>query len=357
MKNFSLTRTTFKVSDIVGWLKSKSLDLSPSFQRRSVWKTGAKSFLIDTVYRGFPMPIIFLRERGVDLQTMANRREVVDGQQRIRTIVSFIQPRLLKDYNPSRDSFEVSTAHNEELAAKKFDDLPEPIQQRILGYEFSVHVLPADTDDREVLQIFSRMNATGVKLNAQELRNAKFYGEFKMQAYSQALKQLVRWRDWGVFNEDSISRMEEVELVSELMMFAIDGLRGKTQRAIDKAYADFDSNLPHKGRLGARLEFTFDQIEAVFAAAPRGMPFRKKALFYPLFVACYEHATGEAGLAKKVTFQRLNKHHVTGLVAAAEKLTSGKAPAEVLDAAARRTTHASSRASLINFLKGAIRGD
>ena len=59
-------------------------------------------------------------------------------------------------------------------------------------------------------------NATGVRLNAQEWRNAEFYGEFKTMMYELASEQLPRWRGWQIFNEYNIARMEEVELMSEV---------------------------------------------------------------------------------------------------------------------------------------------
>ena len=91
---------------------------------------------------------------------------------------------------------------------------PRLDKQRILDYQFSVHSFSADTDDREILQIFARMNSTGVKLNAQELRNAELWGAFKQTAYEIATEQLNRWGDWQVFRPDQIARMNEVELVS-----------------------------------------------------------------------------------------------------------------------------------------------
>lgn len=63
MKTLDIAKTVYKVSDFLSWQKAGSLVLSPSFQRRPVWEAGAKSFLIDTVVRGLPMPIIFLREQ------------------------------------------------------------------------------------------------------------------------------------------------------------------------------------------------------------------------------------------------------------------------------------------------------
>ena len=62
MKTWNIQRTQFKVSDFVNWYRSNELELSPIFQRRSVWPTGAKSFLIDTVMRGLPIPAVILQE-------------------------------------------------------------------------------------------------------------------------------------------------------------------------------------------------------------------------------------------------------------------------------------------------------
>jgi len=98
----TIHKTFYKVADFLSWRKNESLVLSPYFQRRSVWDKGAKSYLIDTVYRGLPIPIIFLRDRGVNTKTFEPIREVIDGQQRLRTLISFIAPDLLKDYNADR---------------------------------------------------------------------------------------------------------------------------------------------------------------------------------------------------------------------------------------------------------------
>jgi hypothetical protein len=84
MKAWNINKTQYKVSDFISWQRSKSLVLSPSFQRRPVWKKSAKSYLMDTIVRGLPIPIIFLRERQTSLEQLEPRREVVDGQQRMR---------------------------------------------------------------------------------------------------------------------------------------------------------------------------------------------------------------------------------------------------------------------------------
>jgi len=67
MQTHQVSKTNYKVSDFIAWAKAGTLILSPSFQRRSVWPIGAKSFLLDTIVRGLPIPIIFLRDQKTDL--------------------------------------------------------------------------------------------------------------------------------------------------------------------------------------------------------------------------------------------------------------------------------------------------
>ena len=137
MKIHQVSKTHYKVSDFVTWAKGRTLILSPSFQRRSVWPKGANSFLMDTIVRGLPIPIIFLRDQKTDLETLEPKREVVDGQQRIRTVLAFIAPRLLKNFDPNRDDFTIKKTHNKDLAGRTFKDLPQEVKQSILDYHSS----------------------------------------------------------------------------------------------------------------------------------------------------------------------------------------------------------------------------
>jgi hypothetical protein len=75
MKVWTTLRTNYKVSDFITWYKDEALELNPRFQRRPVWKPGAKSYLIDTIVRGLPIPVIFLRELKADLKTFKPGRE------------------------------------------------------------------------------------------------------------------------------------------------------------------------------------------------------------------------------------------------------------------------------------------
>ena len=85
MKSFD--SRTYSINDFVEWDGQKQLVLNPRFQRRAVWSEKAKSYLIDTIIRGKPIPKIFIRQK-LNVTTKTSLREVVDGQQRLRTILS-----------------------------------------------------------------------------------------------------------------------------------------------------------------------------------------------------------------------------------------------------------------------------
>jgi hypothetical protein len=125
------TRTVYTVGQFLDWQRSKTLDLSPIFQRRQVWKSSAKSLLVDSVVRGYPIPVILLRQVQ-DLQSLRQRLEVVDGQQRLRTLLAFIDPSSLPDYSADVDSFMVSRIHNREIAQMPFSRLSDDAKMRCL---------------------------------------------------------------------------------------------------------------------------------------------------------------------------------------------------------------------------------
>lgn len=353
MEYLNIRKTVYSVSDFLSWYRQGTLVLNPHFQRRPVWKVGAKSFLIDTITRGLPIPVIILREQKADLESLEPKREVVDGQQRMRTIIAFIKSSLLKDFEAARDSFLVQKIHNAELAGKGFEELDPDLCQRILDYQFSVHILPASVGDSEIYEIFSRMNSTGYRLNHQELRNARYYGEFKTFVYDLSSEQLRRWRLWGIFNETELSRMEEAQMISE---FAIMLLRraivGRSQLMITRYYRMFDKAFPEKDSILDKIRRTFDVLEDLLGESLKDLIFRRKTLFYALFAAIHET---HFGLSKsKSAPSKISKRRLTKLLEVNRDFVAGKVPRHALDASQRRTTSLESRRSVFNYVRSHI---
>jgi len=355
VESIDLKRTLFSVSDFLDWQRQGSLNLTPPFQRRSVWKPGAKSYLVDSVVRGLPTPLIFIRE-GLDLETLRPMREVIDGQQRLRTLISFVDESALPDFDPDRDRFTVWREHNPSIASKKFKSLDKSVRSRILGYEFSTHVLPNSTEDRDILMIFARLNSTGTTLNAQELRNAEFFGVFKTLMYQLAYEQLERWIGWGVFSEEEVSRMAEVEMTSDLVGNMIAGLSGKSQAKLRGWYRQYDEALTGSDELTRRFRDTMDSIEEILGESIRTTVFTSQVYFFSLFTLLYELKYGLGSELAKRSSRQLPANIRPRLLEASNDLRWQRVPDEVLDAVQRASADIGRRRTRLNYLLGVVGG-
>ena len=348
MKTYDIQQTSFKVSDFLGWQRDGRLILSPTFQRRPVWSLGQKSYLIDTVVRGLPVPIVFIRDR-IRLESRATEREVVDGQQRLRTLISFIEPQALPDFDEARDAFTVRVAHNPEIAGRAFERLPEDMQTRLLDYEFSTHVLPRNTEDREVLEIFARMNSTGLKLNHQELRNAKYFGPFKTLMYELALEQLDRWRDW-VLTDDQIARMREVELTSDFVLNMLEGLTGRSQARLNAMYAKYDDAFPRGDAVADRFRRTMETIDRLIGSTIARTVYRSEVNFFSLFIFVYDRTYGLGSSLERRKPRGLGDGFADCLLEVSKRIRSREVPQPVADAIDRASADTGRRRTRLQFM-------
>lgn len=355
-KIFQMQKTFYKVADFITWQRSGTLVLSPKFQRRAVWKPGAKSYLIDTIVRGLPVPIIFLRDQRIDLDKFEPSREVIDGQQRLRTILSYVVPDSLEDYDPQKDDFTVSKNHNTDLAGKQFHQLGEDIREQILEYEFNVHILSPRVDDREIIQIFRRMNATTYTLNKQELRNAEFFGEFKTVAYILAAEQLNRWREWEIFSESQISRMDEVLHTSECIIFMINSkIQEKSEPSINKIYKEYDEEFPLREEVEKRFRATMDELDKCYRQEKTREFLRRKIFSYPLFAAIYAFMFGKTPISESAKTKTLSSGKLSSIATSIERIKCGEAAEPIIEVVGRsRTTSLREREILFNYFLDSI---
>ena len=135
------------------------IDTNPDFQRPAVWSKAQKQLLIDTILRGYDVPKLYWRRT----ETKPDKYEVVDGQQRLRTVFEFQDGgfKLSKDADP---------IDGEAIAGLQYDELPDDLRLQFDNYSLDVIVL-TETDDDEVREMFLRLQ-NGTTLKAQEKRNA-----------------------------------------------------------------------------------------------------------------------------------------------------------------------------------------
>lgn len=331
------TRTVYPVSQFLDWQRSKILDLRPIFQRRPAWKPSAKSLLIDSVARGYPMPIILLRQLQ-DLESLKLRMEVVDGQQRLRTLLAFVDPGCLPDFDESRDRFTIRKFHNRDIAEKPFSKLSSELKHQILTYELSTHIFPATTGDDVIYRLFARLNSTGLPLTHQEIRNAEYHGAFKTLAYELSFQFVGTWTAWKLFSLDAIARMDEVEAVSDYLLAMLNGIAEKSQARISACYKKYDDDLPNGEFLAKRFEAVMEAINGTVGEALPNTAFKRPAIFYSLFTAVYDHMYG---LASDLTSRRpaaLPSSFADAVNSVSGRIRSGDLTEKVKDAMDKATS-------------------
>lgn len=356
MRTLDIAPNTHPVSDFLQWQRSGDLNLTPDFQRRSVWRPGAASYLIDTVVRGLPVPLIFLRDR-LDLSLQKTTRDVVDGQQRLRTLFAFIDESTLTDFNPERDRFTVKKSHNPEIGGRTFGELDAEWQRRILAYKFSVLTLPPEVEDRDVLQIFARINSTGLTLNYQELRNAAYFGVFKTLMYNLAYEQLERWRSWNIFNGDQLSRMSEVEFTSDLTLSALRGLSAKGRAKIDKLYEQYDKEFEGETEYARRFRRVMDSIDEHVGASIAGTVFDREMHFYSLFLYVYDRMWGLGSPLKRKSAGSVPPELRPRVLELSRRFKAEEIPPDVLDSVARAATDVGRRRTRFTFTAKVLDGE
>jgi len=263
----------YSINDFREWNERNELELAPEFQRRSVWSAKARSYLIDTVLRGLPISKIFMRH-DINPRTNKSTREIVDGQQRLRAIFDYLA-----------DGFKVLQIHNEEYGGKYYSQLPEDVQKDFLHYLISVDVL-LGAENSQVLDIFARLNTYTVRLNKQELLNAKYFGAFKMTAYRLGLAYVSAWINNRILTYKDVARMSEAELASELIIFILDGIQDR--KKIEEYYKKYDDEFEAEREVANSFGTTMDLISEILGESLGETNFSKKPLFYTLFGVIYE---------------------------------------------------------------------
>jgi murein L,D-transpeptidase YcbB/YkuD len=218
---------------------------------------------------------------------------VVDGQQRIRACLEFLEGKVELDPKQSPD-----------FADLTFDELRDEEKQKIYEYRFVVRLLPK-TPDPVLRDIFQRLNRNNVALNAQELRQATYWGPF-IQSMN-GLSNQEYWSDAGLFTPNDIRRMMDVEFISELAVAMLHGLQNKKQ-SLDKWYTAYEKDFEQQLYVEAVFAKVLGELSQLLPNIHRTR-WRKKSDFYTLFfvVAAHEQSLPLASDQRHLASEKLNR--------------------------------------------------
>jgi hypothetical protein len=242
-----------QISDIVQWSSKGELDLSPKYQRNSVWNEKAKAYLMDTIIRGLPIPPIFLRQK-VDINTKTTSREIIDGQQRIRAIIEYVVD----------EKYALKKQHNKSYGNKKYSDLDPETQEDILEYEILAEVV-TEKDEGLIYDMFARLNSNNYVLNKQELRNSKYWGDFKVLVYNLASKYRDFFLSYGLLSDNDCTRMRDAELITSMVILLVEGVVSETPQFVDKLYEKFDESFAEDTVVENKFIEAMDIIVGVYS--------------------------------------------------------------------------------------------
>ena len=214
----------YPISDLLAWMNEKSLVLNADFQRRSVWPPSAKVFLIDSILRDRPMPNIYIRTK-TDLKTRRGYREVVDGQQRLRAINDFASDNL------------TLTSAAKEFSGKTYNSLDDASKTAFLTYTIGIVQL-FNISDADVLDIFHRINAYGLRLNPQEMRHGKFQGLFRNAVIDATKRWVPLWDTYKLVGLRDRVRMADDEMMALMLGVILDGVIDGGQPATNMRCSD-----------------------------------------------------------------------------------------------------------------------
>lgn len=163
-----------------------TLDIRPSYQRGEIWGPAEQTRFIDSLVKGMPIPSICL---SLDFETQ--KWQAIDGQQRISTIVKFLDKS--NDWSLSKLK-DISDDINGKKVSEIIKDSPN-LYRRIENASLPINILRCsyskDNHVEYIFTIFSRLNTTSVKLSNQEIRNAMFNGDF-----NDLLQKLEKDKNW-----------------------------------------------------------------------------------------------------------------------------------------------------------------
>lgn len=238
----------FSVSSALKKIRNGTMDLDPEYQRGAVWGRARKALLIDSMLRGYDLPKIYLRET----PNSEEAYEVVDGVQRLTAMDDFTQNL-------------VPLPKQSEFAGKKYQQLPEPIQEKFDDYQLDFTVLE-DCSDEEVREMFLRLQ-NGMRLNtAEELKAVS--GD--MNAFVESLVSSKFFEQTACFTK---SRGASRHVAAQLAKLCIIGIGDARKTDLMKFYGDHRSWEPSSS--ATQLKTVLNWLNSVFGE--RHLLFRNRA--------------------------------------------------------------------------------
>lgn len=250
------------IRQLVDMVRDKNINVSPDYQRKFVWDDTRQSQLVESIFLGIPIPNIFMATN-----TDASW-EVIDGLQRVTTIVRFVEPNIaIIDGNELGELRLKNMEKIPSLNGATYEDMPGNLQLHFSTRPIRITVLNDQSDYQVRFDLFERLNTGGITLHDQEIRNCVFQGRF-----SDFIKECAKNAHFqnSIKRSDKTGRGNTEELA--LKFFAYYESSDKFKHSVKEFLNEYTETKTKKFDNEAELQSIFTRtFETISASLPNGI--------------------------------------------------------------------------------------
>lgn len=165
-------RMDMSFGEIINMYRDKEIIISPEYQRAFRWDEQRQSDFIESILLGIPFPSIFVATNP------DGKWELIDGLQRVSTVLSFFNELKDEDGNPyPKNGLKlVEGSMLKGLKDITIDTLPLEYKLQIKRTPCRVEIILKESEFKMRYELFKRLNTGGEGLSRQEIRNCIFRG-------------------------------------------------------------------------------------------------------------------------------------------------------------------------------------
>jgi hypothetical protein len=342
-----ITATHMSVADYCQGMTRHEIEVNRDYQRSDrVWPPAARSFLIETILLGYPIPKFSLHQV-TDLRTRQSKKQIIDGQQRSRAILDFY----------SNDLRLSTTLELADARGRTYDQLSAELQADFMTYALSIDQFEGATP-AQVREVFRRINSYTIPLNPEEQRHATYQGPFKWYVH-----RLTRDFDqaniqMGVFAAKQLVRMADAKLFTEVSHALLFGIQTTNKRKLDDLYRSRDVDFPEESRVDRLVRAAMDTVIAMPQVHQTEL--MKPHQFYALILAVIHLQDPETVIRQTLDAVRApvdRQTQLANLTALSESLSAERPPeqfADFVSASAERTNVRSQREERARWMYRAL---
>ena len=243
-------RMDMSFGEILNMYEDNEVIISPQYQRAFRWDNSHQTKFIESILLGIPFPPIFVAE------DKDNVWELVDGLQRISTILSFFGK--LKD--KTKNNLVLGEGGIiKELEGITIKTIPLKYKLLLKRAVCRVEIIRVDSGFDMKYELFKRLNTGGLTLTPQEIRNCVFRGDnnkfnsFVAElAANSSFRKLIK-----------ISKIDEEKMQYEELVLRYLSLKNMKSRFGQNIQEHFDNYM--REVISQKTDFTYSEEKKLFS--------------------------------------------------------------------------------------------